>query len=135
MKTLALKCACDKCTAIMTITCPFNHKIGEYNTRGKKQSKFAIREDIEEKDILDPTKYGIPLHDCKRPHCRNIAACTKPDHIDRCTQISNHPTWNKRIIAKKLKQKRKVDKVTPAAKLVDQILAPLLPQCPLNTVG
>ena len=34
MESLALKCVCDKCTAI--ITCPFNHKIGEYNTRGKK---------------------------------------------------------------------------------------------------
>ena len=133
--TLALKCACKKCTAIFTIESPFNHRIGEYNTSGKKKSKFAVRLDIPEAELLDHTKYGVPIHDCKRPHCPKFENCTKPDHLEICTQKSRHPTWNKRLISSLLKRKRKIDKITPSAALVQQIIAPFLPQVPIHTLS
>ena len=133
--TLALKCACTKCTAIFTIESPFNHRIGEYNTSGKKKSNFAVREDIPEEVLLDHTKYGAPIHDCKRPHCHKVSNCMKPDHLEFCTQKSRHPTWNKRLISTLLKRKRKLDKVTPSVALVQQIIAPLLPQVPIHTLS
>ena len=129
--TVNLRCPSKGCQAVFTLESPFNEKVGE-RTNGK--SKFGVRTDIDEADMMDVTQYGPASHSC-RPACISRGDwCSKSVHSDVCKHVSNDITWNHRIIAHQLKTRRKTDQSGNAASVVQQELAQFLPSGPLHTV-
>ena len=132
-KSLNLRCVNPVCGAIFTVETPFNHKIG---ARPNGKSRFGIRTDIAEDNLMNKEMYGSVSHVCG-PTCipRQGGMCSKTVHLDGCKYGSVNTNWNHRLVADRLKKRRAKDQAINAAAIVDEELAPFMPNVPLHEVA
>lgn len=102
----------------MPLECPFT-----INAGFTKNTKFQLRDDVEEEEFTEVSNWGAVKHFCGPAHIRTpTGLCSKTAHSDTCTSSSTTNTFNHRKFAHQAKQERKRDQVTTAAVMANNLI-------------